>query len=696
MNRLAREKSPYLLQHATNPVSWFPWGEEAFAKARSEDKPVFLSIGYSTCHWCHVMAHESFEDADVAALMNETFINIKVDREERPDIDNTYMTVCQLITGQGGWPLTLILTPEKKPFYAATYLPKHSLPNRIGMLDFVPAIAGAWKNERSRVEETAQRISDGFRKTLDLGRSRTSVSPEIIEQTVNQLSARFDPEHGGFGQAPKFPSPHNILFLLNHYQITGSANSLSMAESTLTGMRQGGIWDHIGFGFHRYSTDAEWLVPHFEKMLHDQALLLLAYAEAWNVTGKPFYMQTAIEISSYVHNRLTSPGGGFYSAEDADSEGEEGKFYLWSTDEIRETVSQDEADLFMETYHFEEEGNFHEEATGRKTGKNIPHRIPSGSGGSGYPLTDSVSDKLRSALDTLRTTRNKRVPPFLDDKILTDWNSLMIAALARAGTVCNEPDFIRTAEKAWNHIHDHCFEYGFLKHMSKEGDAGINGMADDYAFLVWGLIELYQATLKPVFLESAIQLQNRMDQLFYDDEHGGYYFTSRESEQLMGRQKEIYDGAIPSSNSVSVRNNYYLSALTGSASHMNRALQILTAFSEQIEDAPAGYVFALDAFQLLNAERAEIVITAAASDAQAEEMADLCRNEMPPGSVILLLTEQNQALLQTLAPFTKNFKISETPAVYICKNYSCKRPVTTAEEVVQTLRTTLTKDDADV
>lgn len=686
MNHLTNEKSPYLLQHASNPVEWYPWGEEAFERAIAEDKPIFLSIGYSTCHWCHVMAHESFEDKQVAALMNETFINIKADREERPDIDNTYMTVCQMITGQGGWPLTVILTPDKQPFYAATYIPKHSFNNRIGMLDFVPAIAKTWQTDRDRVSETAQRISEGFRKTLDLGQSRASVTTELIDQTIDQLNTRFDPEYGGFGSAPKFPSPHNILFLLNHFKITGSPDSLHMAEKTLNSMRSGGIWDHIGYGFHRYATDQQWLLPHFEKMLHDQALLLMAYTEAWQITKHPLFKQTAYEISAYVKERLTSPGGGFYSAEDADSEGEEGKFYLWTSAEIRKLLSPEESELLLTLYNFEENGNYQDEVTGGVTGKNIPHLIQ-------RPKPDKTQDesegiqpgRLKIILETLRSERNKRERPFLDDKILTDWNGLMIAALARAGTVFDDPDFIRSAENAWKHINDHCFDGISLKHLLKDGEASIEGMADDYAFLIYSLIQLYQSTFESEYLKSAIDLQKRFDQLFYDDDYGGYFFTSNNAERLMGRQKEIYDGAVPSSNSVSVLNNYYLAAITGSADYKTRAENTCTAFSEQMTDAPAGYTFAIHAFQLMTASRAEIIITSSAYSPEVKKLTDSCRNNMPAGSVILLLTEQNRSQVHALAPFTRSYNISDKPMVYICKNYSCKRPVTTPEEVVEIL-----------
>lgn len=686
MNRLATEKSPYLLQHATNPVEWYPWEEEAFKRAKSEDKPIFLSIGYSTCHWCHVMSRESFEDNEVARLMNETFINIKVDREERPDIDNTYMTVCQMVTGQGGWPLTLILTPEKLPFYAATYLPKHSFGGRMGMLDFIPAISRAWNNNRNKVEEAAQSLASGFTKTLDLGRGITDLIEGIIDQAFRDLANRFDPRNGGFGPAPKFPSPHNILFLLTHFRTTGSALSLQMARLTLTRMRQGGIWDHVGYGFHRYSTDQEWLLPHFEKMLHDQAMLLMAYTEAWKVTENPLFRQTAYEITEYVQRRLASPGGDFYSAEDAESEGEEGTFYLWSSDEIRNILSPEDAAYFLKTFNFDEKGNFRDESTGRKTGRNIPHlKGPPAEAVPGETPLRYDSGRVDEILQTLRGVRNLREHPFLDDKVLTDWNGLMIAALARTAATFGDRNLLQAAEQAWAQILDSIPEDRTLHHVLRGDQPAVPALADDYAFLIFGLIELYQATLNPVYLQEAVKLQQQFDLDFYDDTHGGYFFTSESAEKLLGRQKEIYDGALPSSNSAAIRNNYYLGAITGNTGYTSRAIEICRAFSEQITDAPTGYTWAVHGYQLLRADRAEIVITAETETPECRRLTELCRNHMPAGSVILLLTAQNRQLLNTLAPFTRNFELSDVPRVYICRNYSCRNPVTEPDEIIQIL-----------
>jgi uncharacterized protein YyaL (SSP411 family) len=678
MNHLATEKSPYLLQHKDNPVDWYPWCEEAFVKAKAEDKPVFLSIGYATCHWCHVMAHESFEDEGVAQLMNEAFINIKVDREERPDIDNTYMTVCQMLTGQGGWPLTIVMTPEKEPFYAATYLPKHSRQNRIGMMEFVPAIQKAWETDRANVMNSVERINEGFTKTLELGRTQSDLPDDIFDQAQQSLSGRFDRSEGGFGSAPKFPSPHNLLFLLNRYKITHDEDCLNMVKLTLKKMRLGGLWDHVGFGFHRYSTDARWLLPHFEKMLYDQAMLLMAYTEAWEITQQPLFKETVYNIIDYVDECMTDKEGAFYSAEDADSEGEEGKFYVWETGEIRSILSADEAEMFLDLYQFEEKGNFRDEATHQKTGKNIPHLK--------HELTTEEEDSVNNILKKLKTHREKRVRPQLDDKILTDWNGLMIAALARAGQVFDEQEFVQKAENAWAYLKDRCFHDGELLHRVKDGDAAIKGMADDYAFTIWGLVELYQATQNHVFLEKALKIQAVFDREFWDDEFGGYYFTASEAEKLLGRQKEIYDGAIPSSNSVALRNLYHLSRLTGESGFEERAEQLVRSFSVQVEDAPAGYTFVLDSFQLLKANSVEVVITAQDESDEVMKMIKTVKQNSPPGSVILLKTDSNRESLKKISPFTESYPTSDTPAVYICKNFACKAPVYSVEGVIEALK----------
>ena len=679
MNRLSKEKSPYLLQHAENPVNWYPWGEEAFEKAREENKPVFLSIGYATCHWCHVMAHESFEDDGVAKLMNDAFINIKVDREERPDIDNTYMTVCQMLTGQGGWPLTIIMTPDKEPFFAATYLPKRSMQNRIGMTDLVPQIKNAWQNDRQRIDQAVQRIKEGFSKSLQLGQSKQALPENITKDTFQNLQDRYDPEFGGFGGSPKFPSPHNLLFLADYARIHKSDKAEEMLQKTLLQMRLGGLWDHIGKGFHRYSTDREWLLPHFEKMLYDQATLLMAYADGYKLTGESLFKETTLDIVNYVESQLESPEGLFYSAEDADSEGEEGKFYVWSRDEIDSVLTDEESELFCTHYNIRADGNFLDESTRQRTGKNIPHLS--------HMLSDSEESKLAEIRKKLNQHREKRIRPLLDDKILTDWNGLMIAALAKSGVLLEEPKLIEKAENAFKQLLKLCKrEQSLLLHRVKDGEAEIEGMADDYTFLIWGALELYNATFNPDYLAEAVELQRIFTEHFADQNHGGFFYTAEHAEKLLGRQKEIYDGAIPSSNSVSVLNGYRLSRLTGHSDFEHQSEQILKAFSEQISDAPAGYTFALYAHQMMEQNSNEILIAAKKQDELTTSFLKTARDHVGSGSVILLKIKESADQLANVAPFTRSFPIKEKPAVYVCSNFACKAPVFDTDSLKELLQ----------
>lgn len=683
MNCLARTKNPYLLQHAKNPVDWYPWGEDAFEKARAEDKPIFLSIGYATCHWCHVMAHESFEDEKVAGLMNDTFINIKVDREERPDIDNTYMTICQMLTGRGGWPLTIVMTPDKKPFYAATYLPKQSRQNQMGMLDFVPAIQKAWKSDRKNILQSVKKIEKGFAKSLDIGKGKGRLPDDLADQTYQQLVQKYDTMEGGFSSEPKFPSAHNLLFLLNWYRLNEDKKALEMVQHTLKKMRLGGLWDHVGLGFHRYSTDRKWLLPHFEKMLYDQAMLLMAYSEAWQETGDPLFKKTAYEIVEYVDDCLTSKSGAFYSAEDADSEGEEGKFYVWGNDEIDSILDESDAALFKKLYNVKEEGNFRDEATGQKTGKNIPHLQHSL-----YEEADNdLHQKVTRLLKQLKTEREKRERPILDDKILTDWNGLMIAALAKAGMIFKEESFIQKAVKAWSVIRNYCVTEEFkLLHRLKDDEAEIAGMADDYAFIIFGLIELYEATFHPKYLKQALELQKQFDKDFLDFEFGGYFFTASRAEKLLGRQKEIYDGAIPSSNSVAALNLLRLSRLTGKPEYEGRISKLFATFSNQIKEAPTGYTFAVHAFQISKSNLVEILITTPKMNCVLEKPLDVCRNYTPLGSAVIVKTPELATKLQEVSPFTRNYKVKDLLMVYVCKDFSCTAPVHTISKLKKILK----------
>ncbi|MDQ7785669.1 MAG: thioredoxin domain-containing protein, partial [Desulfomonilaceae bacterium] len=507
-NRLLNEKSPYLLQHAYNPVDWYPWGPEAFEKARTEQKPIFLSIGYSTCHWCHVMEHESFENEETAALMNGTFVSIKVDREERPDLDHLYMSVAQMMTGRGGWPLNVIMTPDKRPFFAGTYFPKESRFGRIGMDDLCNRIAELWSTRRDEVLQSAGKIVSAIRQVPD---EQPGEAPDksVLESAFRQLSQRFDPRRGGFGEAPKFPTPHNMLFLLRYWKRTGDSSALHMVEKTLEALRRGGVYDHVGFGFHRYSTDAEWLVPHFEKMLYDQAMLATAYLEAYQATGNDLYGRTADEIFTYVLRDMTSPQGGFYSAEDADSEGEEGKFYVWTLEEVRRILDDEEAEAVTEAFSLTADGNFREEATGRITGANIPHMrksLDQVARTLDIPV-EHARDLVERARRKLFEAREKRIHPHKDDKILTDWNGLMIAALAKGARVLGKPEYARAAAQAADFILGTLRSGdGRLLHRYRDGEAGLPAHVDDYAFFIWGLLELYEASFEVKYLKTALDL----------------------------------------------------------------------------------------------------------------------------------------------------------------------------------------------
>jgi uncharacterized protein len=562
-NRLAKEKSPYLLQHKYNPVDWYAWSDEAFEKARKEDKPVFLSIGYSTCHWCHVMEKESFEDEEVAKLMNDAFVSIKVDREERPDIDGIYMTVCQMLTGGGGWPLTIIMTPGKKPFFAGTYFPRDGRFGRMGMKELIPRIKELWQNKKDDILNSANQISTALQSAASLP-AGNSLNEEIFKIAYKELESRYDEEYGGFGSAPKFPTPHNLIFLLRYRKRYDEKKALDMVEKTLTEMRRGGIYDHIGFGFSRYSTDPQWLVPHFEKMLYDQALLTLAYVETYQATKNPFYKKTAEEILEYVKRDMTSPEGGFYSAEDADSEGEEGKFYLWTEEEIR-NILPDDADLFIKVFNIKKEGNWIDSVHGTKTDTNILHlKSDLITLAKENNLTEEkLSAKIEYSRKKLYEVREKRIHPHKDDKILTDWNGLMISAFAKAAQAFNNKEYSETAKKAADFIiKDLITEDGKLLHRYRDGEAGITANADDYAFFIQALLDLYETIFEVKYLKSALKLNEDFIHHFWDRENKGFFFTPDYGEQLIVRQKEIYDGAVPSGNSIAMLNLLRIGRIT--------------------------------------------------------------------------------------------------------------------------------------
>lgn len=690
-NQLQFEKSPYLLQHADNPVDWYPWGDEAFTKARNEDKPVFLSIGYSTCHWCHVMAHESFEDEQVAARMNELFVCIKVDREERPDVDNIYMTACQMLSGHGGWPLTIIMTPDKLPFFAATYIPKENRFGRPGMLEIMNQIENLWLNRRADVINSAQQITSSLQ---ELALAQTSTEPErISEGTLRhayaQLDSRFDERYGGFGKAPKFPSPHNLLFLLRYWKRSHDERALQMVEKTLHEMRMGGVYDHIGFGFHRYSTDSRWLLPHFEKMLYDQAMMTMAYTETFLATGNRAYQQTAREILTYVLRDMTDPAGGFYSAEDADSEGEEGKFYVWTLNEIRKVLDSKTVEMIQEIFNIEPSGNYQEETTREYTGQNILYLTRPLTGWAhayGMPETE-LAAKIEAARQKLFDVREKRIHPGKDDKILTDWNGLMIAALAKAGQAFDEPDYIAAAEKSAEFILNTMRDaHGRLWHRYRDGEAGLAAHVDDYAYLIWGLTELYQATFNTRYLETALELTDTLIAQFWDETAGGFYFTAADGEALIVRQKEFYDGAIPSGNSVAAYNLLRLNRLTGRTEFEEKAHTLATAFGATLNKAPSYYTFMLTALDFAFGPAHEIVIVGDPDATDTKQFFQALRHRFLPNAVVLHKPVEGAEAIEQLADFTRTqTHLDGNAAAYVCENFSCNRPTTEVQEMLHFL-----------
>jgi uncharacterized protein YyaL (SSP411 family) len=689
-NRLISEKSPYLLQHAYNPVDWYPWGSEAFEKARKENKPIFLSIGYSTCHWCHVMERESFEDFEVAGLMNEVFISIKVDREERPDIDNIYMTVCQMVSGRGGWPLTIIMTPDKKPFFAGTYLPKESRRGQVGMLDLIPRIKKLWETQQDEILDSANK-SAAVLKKLTNDSSGQELNESILHVAYEQLAERFDEHYGGFQSAPKFPTPHNLLFLLRYWKRTGNGKALEMVEKTLQAMRRGGIYDHIGFGFHRYSTDAKWLVPHFEKMIYDQALLAMAYIEVYQATGSDEYKNTAEEIFTYVLREMTSPEGGFSSAEDADSEGEEGKFYLWSEEEVQTILGREQADLLSKVFNLEEGGNFAEEASGQRTSRNILY-LKESIGDIADDLKISEQDltrRLESARQKLFTVREYRNRPLKDDKILTDWNGLMIAALAKATQAFAEPRYASAAKNAVDFIlRDMRTADGRLLHRYRNGQAALPAYVDDYAFLIWGLLELYEATFEVHYLKAALELNNDLIKYFWDEQKGGFYFTADDSEELLARPKEIYDGALPSGNSVAMLNLFRLGRITGNSDLAKKAVQIGCAFSQSIRQFPSAYTQLMVALDFGVKPAYEIVIAGNSQANDTKSMLKALRAEFVPNKIVLFRpNEQELPDIVSLADFTRNqLSIDGKATAYVCLDYACQRPTTEVTKMLELLR----------
>lgn len=677
-NRLIHESSPYLLKHATNPVDWYPWGDDAFSLARKNNKPILLSIGYLTCHWCNVMEEESFSDPQVAALINDVFVPIKVDREERPDIDQIYMKACYLLSPSCGWPLTIFLTPAGKPFYAGTYIPKENRFGRSGLLELIPRVKQLWAEERASVLKSADSINAAIvSSTIQLPGGDMKVSQ--LDDAFQAFSKNFDPEHGGFGRSTKFPKPLNLIYLLRYWHRTGNREALAMVEKTLAAMRQGGIYDHLGYGFHRYATDPMWRLPHFEKMLYDQALLVMTYVEAYQATAKEEYANTAREILHYVLKRMTATNGAFYSAESADSEGEEGKFYLWSSEELKKSLTPEEATAAVKIFHIMEDGNFIDPVAGQKTGENIlfieQNSIP-----------QDIFEKIRIKL---LFERDKRVRPELDDKVLTDWNGLMIVALARAAKVLDVPEYGEAARNAALFILKNLrSEDGKLLHRWRIDQAGLDGNAADYSFLTWGLLELYSWEFDSKWLKYALELTDDLFKDYWDEKLGGFYLTSEKEKSILPRIKENIDTALPSSNSVAMYNLLKLSRLTGNHTFEEKAAKISRLMSSRVKGSELAFPMLLTALDLGLAPSQEVVIVGKKNADDTNRMLRTLQKSYFPNAVILFKpTGEQTPQINNYANFVEYmYAIDNKATAYVCTNFQCNFPTTDPAEMLDGLR----------
>lgn len=668
MNNLKDEKSPYLLQHVNNPVNWYPWGSEAFSKAAAEDKPIFLSIGYSTCHWCHVMAHESFEDEEVAEILNRDYICIKVDREERPDIDAVYMAACQAMTGSGGWPLTAVLTPDQKPFFTGTYFPKRPLYGQPGLIDILKQITHLWKNQRQDINETGEKIAEFIAKEPQ-GIS-DSPDKEIVKTAVKIFEQQYDRRWGGFGSAPKFPVPHNLMFLLRYSVLEGNRQAAQMAEHTLESMALGGIFDHIGGGFSRYSTDDKWLAPHFEKMLYDNSLLASVYLDVFQITTNIFYKDVAVRTLDYILKELTGPKGEFYCGQDADSDGVEGKYYLFTPEEVLSILGKEDGEEFCRLYDISRTGNFE--------GESIPNRI----GQTGLAW-DEADERLRK----LYEYRRNRTQLHRDDKVILSWNGWTIAAMAKAYRILGDRKYLTAAENAHKFICEYMTDNsGRLYHRWRDGEAAVAGQLDDYAVYGLGLLELYQTTYEPQYLQAAIQHSQQMMEFFEDKEQGGFYLTAADAESLIARPKETYDGAIPSGNSVAAVLLCRLDAYTGLDRWREAAKRQVGFITGVIKEYPVGHSFGLQALLEVLYPSAVLVCVSAENEV-CEELKQYLREVYSPNLRVLFKSKENAALLAETVPFTVDYPIPTSGNIYyLCNDGGCLAPVTEFEKVMKLLK----------
>ena len=681
-NRLINETSPYLLQHAHNPVDWYPWDKEALERAKAEDKPILLSIGYSACHWCHVMEHESFENEEIAEIMNEHFISIKVDREERPDLDEIYMNAVQMMTGAGGWPLTIFLTPDLKPFYGGTYFPPDDRYGRPGFRRLLPSIAQYYKTQRNQAESTASQIAANLQKISLMQPSQGQLNFELIDKAFVSFQSRFDHKYGGFSGAPKFPQSMMLSLLLRHWNRTRNENTLSMAELTLQKMAMGGMYDQLGGGFHRYSTDERWLVPHFEKMLYDNALLSKVYLEAYQATQNDFYQRIATETLDYVRREMYYPEGGFYSTQDADSEGEEGKFFVWTKEEVKQILGENDGEIIATFYDITEAGNFE-----GKNILNIPNPPEAIAKMSGMDMGEFEALRQKSK-EKLFLERQKRVRPGLDDKIITSWNGLMISSFALGYGITKDERYREAAEKSARFILDNLRDDGLLKRTYRNGESKINAYLEDYAFLGAALIDLYETTFDIHWLSETTKLNDAMINRFWDKEEGGFFNTDDEDESLITRVKNAYDGAIPSGTSIACMNLLRLAKLTGDADLYQKAESVFQLYRENASSLPTGFPQMLSALDFYLAQPKEIAIVGDEEDSKTQEFLAAIYGQFTPNKVVALLEPGKDGdEVEELIPLLKGKSmLTGETTVYICQDYTCKAPTTDVSELKKALR----------
>ncbi|MBN1805210.1 MAG: thioredoxin domain-containing protein [Sedimentisphaerales bacterium] len=683
-NRLVNQTSPYLLQHAHNPVDWYPWEKQAFERAKKENKPVFLSVGYSTCHWCHVMETESFENEQIAKIMNEHFVNIKVDREHRPDLDEIYMTALRMMTGSGGWPLSIFLTPDGKPFYGGTYFPPKDIYGRPGFERVLLAVAETWKNKQQELVDSSNRISNVLANLTKVAEEET-LSPDMLKAGFDYFKSAFDATSGGFGPAPKFPQPTDLSMLLSYWHRTKDTRALQMVEKTLDEMAKGGIYDHIGGGFHRYSTDNKWLVPHFEKMLYDQALLSKVYLRACQATGKKEYAAMVREILDYVLTDMTDSNGGFYSAEDADSEGKEGVFYLWQPEQINSILDKDEAEIFSAYYGVTEKGNFED----NKTILNISMTLEQLEKKFNKDKTELI-EIISSARSKIFNQRSKRIRPHRDDKIITAWNGLMISSMACGGAALQEEKYTKAAGKAANFILDALYKKGRLMRYYREDKTIEPAFLDDYAFTITGFLDLYQATFRTGWLVEAKTLAEEMIELFADAEHGGFFLTGKDNEKLITRIRPGTDGVIPSGNSAAALALLKLGKLTMNPYFTEQGTRVLESFSQQLKQSPACSSEMLSALNFWLGPTRQIVIAGDINAADTQQMLKLIRNKFLPDTVIILQQKKNaDPDIDKIIPFIKNLvTIEDKATAYVCENFACRQPTDKIDELDKILADT--------